>query len=107
MGATFSAPVLLCHPGTPPSWLGVVLPACFVLVLFGRLLVFCGGLGLGCPPLLVLPSPALTQVRSDWSLELIERILLIGLGFLLLRVLIRVALTQHFCDLLRILWTAN
>ena len=87
IGAAFSTPVLLCHPGTPPPGWVLFLPVCLVLLLFGRLLLVCGGLGLGCPPLLVLPSPALTEVRSDWSLELIERILLIDLINFVARVL--------------------
>ena len=43
----------------PPSWLGVVLPVCLVLFLFGRLLLVCGGLGIGVPSFAcaTLPCP--------------------------------------------------
>ena len=57
VGAAFSAPVLLCHPGTPPFWFCVVCPVwlVFALVVFFRVVLV-----LMCPPMFVVLSPAFT-----------------------------------------------
>ena len=70
IGAAFSAPVLLCHPGTP--LLAIAWSGCPVVHLLGLLLPVCISGGPCCLPLLVYP-PLFSLRKERMELRLSVR----------------------------------